>query len=370
MKKIVASILSCFLILSVTACGSSTTESSSEVLSQDTSSSATSATTETITITDDIGREVVIPANIERIAPTGPLAQVVLYTLCPDKMVGWASEFTDLQKEYIDSKYSDLPVFGNFYGDTLNLETVMLANPQVIFDIGEKKSSAVEDLDEIQEKTGIPTVFIHMEMDSMASAYTNLGSLVGEEEQAEKIATYITNTLADTATKLEQVPEESRKTVYYGEDQGLQVAVAGTVHSDVIDYAGGTNVAVIESSLRGGSAEVSMEQLLLWNPDVILFGPDSIYSEVADKPEWQELTAIKNGTYYEIPNGPYNWMGRPPSVNRVIGIKWLSNLLYPEVFDYDMTKETQEFYELFYHCSLTEEQVQDLLKNSTFKSIE
>ena len=67
-------------------------------------------------ITDSAGREVEIPKNIQRIAPSGPLAQIVLYTVAPDKLVGWSIDLSDAQKEYIPEKYWDLPVFGQFYG--------------------------------------------------------------------------------------------------------------------------------------------------------------------------------------------------------------------------------------------------------------
>lgn len=321
----------------------------------------------TYKFTDSAGREVDLPKNIERIAPSGPLAQVVLYTLCPDKLVGLAGNFSDDQFKYIDKKYEKLPVFGNLYGDTLNLEAIMSADPQVIIDVGEPKKSVKEDMNGIQEKTGIPTIFVHMEMDSMVSAYNTLGEVTGEKKQAQKLMDYIEKTQTDTAEKVKTIPDDKRVKVYYGQDEGLTAIVKGTVHSDVIDAVGAINVADVEKSVRGGASQISMEQLLLWNPDVILFGPGSIYDKVSTLPEWQGLNAIKNGKYYEVPQGPYNWMGRPPSVNRVLGIKWLSNLLYPDVFPYDMVKETKDFYKLFYHCDVTDGQVKDLLSKSTFK---
>ena len=319
----------------------------------------------TYIFTDSAGRQVELPKNIERIAPSGPLAQLVLFTVCPDKLVGFASDISDMQFEYIDKKYAALPVFGNFYGDTLNLESVMAANPQVIIDIGEAKPSIGEDMDGIQDRTGIPTIFIHMEMDSMVSAYQTLGEVTGETEQAQRIIEYIETTQTETRQKVATIPEPQRLTVYYGQDEGLTAIVAGTVHSDVIDIAGGINVAQVEETIRGGASDISMEQLILWNPDVILFAPGSIYDSASTRPEWAEVTAIQNGDYYEVPDGPYNWMGRPPSVNRVLGIKWLSNLLYPEVFNYDMVQETKEFYKLFYHCDVTDEQVKALLSGSS-----
>lgn len=322
---------------------------------------------DTIMFTDSTGRVIELPENIERIAPSGPLAQIVLYTLCPDKLVGFASDLSEIQFEYIDEKYINLPVFGNFYAETLNLETVMAADPQVIIDIGEAKPTVQEDMEGIQDKTGIPSVFVEMELDSMVSAYETLGELLGEEEQANNLAGYIGNTLKETKEKSAGIAENDKVTVYYGQDDGLTAVIKGTVHADVIDIIGADNVADVEETVRGGASEISMEQLMLWDPDVILFAPLSIYETVSSKPEWQELRAVTEGRYYEVPEGPYNWMGRPPSVNRILGVKWLSDLLYPEVFQYDMVKETQDFYELFYHCEISAEKAEELLSRSTIK---
>ncbi len=321
---------------------------------------------ETYVFTDSAGREVEIPRDVSRIAPSGPLAQIVLYTLCPDKLVGNATEITEPQRWYIDEKYHSLPVFGSFYGDTLNLESLMVAAPQVIIDIGEPKGTIVEDMDGIQERTGIPSLFVEMNMDTMSAAYETLGRVTGEEEQAQKLMQYIDRTLSETKQKVAAIPHEDRVTVYYGQDEGLTALVKGTVHADVIEIAGGLNVADVEETVRGGASDISMEQLMLWNPDVILFSPGSVYDSVRDRPEWEEIAAVRNRRYVEVPVGPYNWMGRPPSVNRILGIRWLANLLYPDVFSYDMVQETKEFYDLFYHVHLTEDQAGVLLSKSTF----
>lgn len=321
----------------------------------------------TYMFTDSAGREVELPRNIERIAPTGPLAQIVLISLCPDKLAGFASFMNDAQFDFIDKKYESLPVFGNFYADTLNLESVILAAPQVIIDIGETKPNANDDLEGIQERTGIPTVFIQMDISTIISAYETLGGLTGETEQASRLIEYISRTLSETEQKISAIPASERVKVYYAQDDGLTAVVSGTVHSDVIDMAGGVNVAVVEESIRGGASSVSMEQLMIWNPEIVLFAPNSIYDTVEKAVEWSGISAIRTGRFYEIPESPYNWMGRPPSVNRILGIKWLSNLLYPNVFNYDMISETREFYKLFYHCDITDAQVTELLAGSSLK---
>ena len=65
-------------------------------------------------VTDSAGREVEIPSEITKIAPSGPLAQIVLYTVSPDKLAGLAADFSDEAKQYIDEKYWGLPKFGQF----------------------------------------------------------------------------------------------------------------------------------------------------------------------------------------------------------------------------------------------------------------
>lgn len=364
------------MVVSAMGCGnkntsvseSSTSAKSESVPSKSSSVSSDSAKDEQVKFTDSTGREVEIPKNIDRIAPSGPLAQVVLYTLCPDKLVGLAAEMKDSQTEFIDEKYRSLPVFGNFYGDTLNMEAIMSAKPQVVIDIGEMKPTAKEDMKGVQDKTGIPSIFIHMELDSMAEAYRTLGKIVGEEDQAEKIASYVEKTLSEAKEKSESIPDDKKVRIYCGSgDAGLTALIKGTVHSDIIDAAGGENVADVEQSARGGVSDISMEQLMLWQPDVILFTPGSIYSDVDMREEWQGLEAVKDKKVYEVPANPYSWIGQPPSVNRIIGIKWLGNLIYPDVFQYDMKEETKEFYKLFYHCEVTDEQVDQLLANSTNK---
>ncbi|MDR2908624.1 MAG: ABC transporter substrate-binding protein [Oscillospiraceae bacterium] len=360
-KKLLPVLLALFISLAGVSCAPSATPS--ESVASPAAPQASAA--DTVKFVDSTGREVDIAANIERIAPSGPLAQIVLYTLCPEKLVGFADEISESQYEYIDKKYAELPVFGNFYAETFNLEAVMAADPQVIIDIGEIKETASEDMAGVQERTGVPAIFIEMEMDTMISAYETLGKITGSQAQAAKLIEYIDETQTQTQKKVAAIPEEERISVYYGQDVGgLTAVVKGTVNADVIDIAGGLNVSEIEKSIRGGNTEVSMEQLMLWNPDLILFAPGSVYDSVASRPEWAEIDAVKNRNFFEVPEGPYNWMGRPPSVNRVLGIKWLSNLLYPEIFDYDMAAEVREFYRLFYHCDVTDEQVAALLAKS------
>ena len=306
----------------------------------------------TRTFTDSIGRTVELPAEIEKVAVSGPLAQIVLFALCPDKLVGIASAWDASAEQYLATEYYNLPELGQLYGGQgeLNLETLLASGAEIVIDVGEPKDSAVEDLDALQEQTGIPFVHVTATTETMGDAYRKLGELVGMPDAAEELAAYCDRIYAQTLALAECV--EKVNLLYCLGDAGLNVIAQGSYHAEIIDLLS-NNLAIVEApSSKGTGNEVDMEQILLWNPDVILFAPDSIYATVREDATWQEVAAIRNGTYYEVPLGPYNWMGFPPSVQRYLGMLWMAKLLYPEAATYDLYTEVAAYFKLFYHLSL------------------
>ncbi len=313
--------------------------------------------------TDSAGREVTLPKEINKIAPSGPLAQIVLYTLCPDKLSGLASDFSEGAKQYIDEKYWSLPKFGQFYGKNanLNMEALIAESPDVIIDIGEAKKTVKEDMDALQEQLNMPVIFIEADLDTMSSAYEKLGELTGDTDQAKKLADYCNNTLKRSETAREQLAE--KKTVYFAiGDDGLHTNAEGSIHARVIEQIGAENAAIVEMVSSGGGSEVSFEQLLLWQPDVIIADSEALYQTITTDKVWRELHAVKEGKVYQIPSVPYSFMSSPPSVNRMIGILWLGNLVYPEQYSIDIKQEVKDFYELFYHVTLDDTQVEKIIK--------
>ena len=318
----------------------------------------------TVQFTDSVGRVVELPADITKIAISGPLAQIVLFALCPDKLVGVASKWDATAEQYLATEYYNLPELGQLYGGKgeLNLETLLASGAQVVIDVGEPKDSIVSDLDALQEQTGIPFVHITATASTMAEAYTKLGELLNMPEEAKTLSDYCAKVYARTL----EIANSAQKVnlIYCLGDTGLNVIANGSYHAEILDLLA-NNVAVVDDpSSKGSGNEVDMEQILLWNPDVILFAPGSIYSTVGSDPAWQQVNAIKNGTYYEVPMGPYNWMGFPPSVQRYLGMMWMGQLLYPDTAQYDLYTEVATYFKLFYHSELTQAQYDALVANS------
>jgi len=328
---------------------------------------------ETVTVTDDCGRTVTVPASITRIAPSGSVAQMILTAIAPDLLAGLSGTPGSGQLRYLPDWYVDLPTFGQFYGSksTLNLESVLAADVQIIIDLGDKKAGHAADMNKIQRRCGIPTVFFETTLDKFAGAYRTLGVLLGREERGEQLAAYIENTVETARTLAAAIPEEERLTVMYGSGStGLNCNARGSVQADVLELVGAVNAVVVpekELSNAGGGNIINMEQLYLFDPDVILLAEGGPYAHLAEDSAWSQLRAVREGRYYEIPCLPYNWLSSPPSVNRILGIWWLGNLLYPEVFDYDVAEKVVEFYALFYSADISYEEAEAMVANSTGK---
>lgn len=387
MKKIIALLLAALMLLTVTACAKPEPEKPADtaapVVEQPTADPAPTEEPapeptaepepteeplpETFLFTDSVGREVELPTNIERVAISGPLAQIVVFALCPDKLVGIASKWDKTAEQFLDTAYYNLPELGQLYGGKgeLNLETLLNSGAQVVIDVGEPKGTIVEDLDGLTEQTGIPFVHITATIAAMGDAYRKLGELLHMPEEAEVLAAYCDRVYADTLRIAGSV--EKANLLYITGENGLNVIAKDSYHAEIIDLLS-NNLAVVESpSSKGTGNEVDMEQILLWNPDVILFAPGSIYATVGEDDTWKSITAIQNGAYYEVPMGPYNWMGFPPSVQRLLGMLWMAKLLYPDAAEYDLYTEVANYFKLFYHCDLSEDAYNALVANSIGK---
>lgn len=321
-----------------------------------------STSTERIFI-DSLGREIKLPAQIDTVAPSGQVAQMVLYTAAPDKLAGIAVSFTEDAKAFIDEKYTQLPVLGQFYGKNanLNMEELVKINPDVVVDIGQKKDGMEDDLNQLQEQIGIPVVFIEATFDTMDQTYQMLGELLGNKEEMQVLADYCSKTVEHAKTVTAELTEDEKVRVYIArEEEGLGTDAKGSFHAETLDLVGAVNAADVEVVGTGGGSIVSMEQLMIWNPDVILVYTEDVYHTIISSGLWAELDAVKNDMVYLIPSGPYNYISNPPSVNRLIGVNWLGNLLYPDKYIFD-TETVMEFYEKFYHVTPTEEQLRTLI---------
>ena len=315
-------------------------------------------------MTDMAGRTVVVPDEIETVFSSSTVTAIFMYTLAPDKLLGWNYELNELEKSIILEEYHDLPNFG--MGDSINYEAVIAADPTIAVNVGTINDKMISDCDKLSKSLGVPVVAVDGDLSASAEAYRFMGELLGEEEQAEKLASYAEKTFADIE-KME-VPEDKKVRIYYGNgEDSLETAPAGSAHGQIIDMVNAVNVADLEMG-EGSRVQISAEQLLAWDPDVIVVNGEpkadmsgaSAAEAILANPDYASLKAVQDQQVYGTPNTPFSWMDRPMGPNRIVGIRWLSGLIYPEYLNYNVDEEVKEFFDLFYHVQLTDEKLENI----------
>jgi len=321
-----------------------------------------SAQDPTRTVTDSAGRRVDIPARISRVLAAGPPASILLYTLAPQTMIGWVRAPTAAEKLYLSESVRELPEYGRLTGrgGTANLEIVLKFKPDLIIDSGSTGATYVSLANNVQEQTKLPYLLLDGRMDSIPEVYRLAGQLLGVEARAERLASYAEEILNGLKTRIASIPQGERPRVYYARGvNGLETGLAGSINLEVLEHAGAVNVAAAAGS--GGLSKVSVEQVLAWDPDVILVLDPAFYASVRTDPLWSSLKAVRDKRIYMAPNLPFGWFDVPPGVNRLIGVHWLLSILYPQQFPEDLRAITTSFYRLFYGVELTQAQLDTLL---------
>ncbi|MFW5647080.1 MAG: ABC transporter substrate-binding protein [Acetivibrio ethanolgignens] len=365
-KKFLTLIMAVCMSLTVfTGCGDGKQNEKTTPAPAETVTEASSATQE---FADSAGRTVTVPAKIETIAISGPLSQVYILPLAGDMLVGVSNAYSEDAAQYLPAYIFEKTEIGQLYGGKgeLDLEALLAVSPDVVIDLGEPKGSIVEDLDALTEQTGIPFIHIDATVATAPEAYRTLGKLLDREEKAEELARWCENTYASMTAMMEKVDaDNARKSILYClGDKGVNVIAQGSFHAETLNLMG-NNLAVVEDVVSSGAGnEVDLEQIMVWNPDVIIFAPDSCYADIAAAEEWKSIKAVTEGKYYKTPYGPYGWLSSPPSVQRYLGMLWLGELLYPEYTEYDLQEKITEYYKLFYDCDLTDEMYQALIANA------
>jgi iron complex transport system substrate-binding protein len=308
-------------------------------------------------VADDTGRDIPVPSETKRVFPAGPPAAILLYTLAPELLLGWPRPNRAEECVYMLPDICRKPEVGRITGrgNTANLEVVLALKPDIILDVGSTAETYASLARRTQDQTSIPYALFDGRFDNTAATYRKLGRLIGRERAGEDLAAYADRTISTITQRIAHV---ERPRVYYARGpRGLTTGLGGSINVETIELLA-RNVA---GHQRGGLANVSIEQVLVWNPDVIVTIDQEFAATVRDDPAWSSLKAVRAGRVHLSPKLPFGWVDFPPSVNRLIGLWWLAKILYPEKFPEDIKALTGDFYEKFYHVRPTAAQIDHVL---------
>ena len=295
--------------------------------------------------------ELPAPEAVQRVFAAGPPAAVFLYVLVPEKLLGWPMSLNAENLAYIHPDQQQLPFVGRLAGrgSTVSLETLLVLAPQLIVDVGNAGATHRSAAQRVTQKTDIATLQIEGLLAQTPQQLREAGALLGVRERAEQLARYSEKLLARAARFAQKQSAKPAKLYFARSYDGLETGLAGSIHSEVIELLGCENVAQQEG--HKGIAQVSLEQLLIWQPDYLL-AQDPEFVELAHTaPQWQTLNAVQSGQVYCAPKSPFGWLDGPPGVNRLLGVLWLMALLEGRLAGEQLQDEVAEFFSLFYRSA-------------------
>ncbi|HTV91008.1 MAG TPA: ABC transporter substrate-binding protein [Stellaceae bacterium] len=294
---------------------------------------------------DSAGRRVTLPAVIRRVLPAGRNAQVLVEVLAPDKLAGRDAA-------------GELSIGWNAAGMAA---AARRTGADLILDASPITLARVAFANEVQRLSGVPYVLVDDSFDRMPRMLRAIGAILGVEDRAQDLGTYADHAISDLRGLLLITPADSRPHVYFalGPD-GLTTALPGSPADAALEEAGVINVA---SPLgRDTIAPVSTEQLLAWDPGVIIAEDRSAYDWLRRAPSLRGVAAVQHQRVYLEPTAPYGWIEDPSGINRLIGLHWLSTLFYPTATQEDLRTDVCDFYDRFYRIKLTNAQLEAMVR--------
>ena len=338
----------------------------------------TPSTVETVgskNVTDMIGRDVEIPSSVSNVVATSPPMTTVLYMIAPDKLKAVNFQWTDDEMKYVPSQYQGLPVVGGWYGtQDGSYEEFIASEPDVVIEsIDEGGDGDASTVKERQEKFGsIPVIAVKdtTNVEKVGESITFMGEVVGAQDKAKELNDFNQKYLDIVHDRASKLSDGDKVKVYYAQgDDGLQTTPSHSTHGQLIDLIGGINVAdsVAQGNTTSG-VQVSMEQVMSWNPNKIVTNDPEFYAKVFSDSNWGKLDAVKNKEVYLSPQSPFKWFDRPVGANMIIGVPWTAKVLYPDDYkDINMVDATKEFYSNFYHFDLSDDDAKQMLLDSGLK---
>jgi len=308
-----------------------------------------------ITVADQSGYEVTIAQPVEVIASVHGIGTYYVYTLGAGDRLALAyyvgvrdvSTVSDSMLRW-EPRLPDIFSFGD-----PNVEELAASGAQVVLADASQHEAVAEQLREL----GIPVVLYRAETsDAMKEAITLTGTLLGPDAQ-ERAAAFITDydrIVATVATDVAALDETCRvRVLFIG--TSLTKAISGDMYQTyLIEAAGGVSVT---RELFGSWNEINLEQILLWNPEVVIIPPYGVIqpTDVLENADWQALDAVQSGRVYRMPRiiAPMD----TPVPESLLGIAWMANVFYPELVTLDLAEEVALFYADYYQFALTDEEI-------------
>lgn len=289
----------------------------------------------------------------QRVFAAGAPAAVLLHCLVPERLLGWP--WPVAHGGLLPARSAALPVVGRLAGrgSTISLEQLLALQPQLVVDLGSSDPSYRSLAQRSQALTGIDYCLFDADLAQSPQLLHRVGKRLGVVVRAEQLAVAAEAILRRTR----QAGLQGSAYLARGSD-GLETGLRGSIHAQCLEVCGLDNVASVAG--QHGLARISLEQLMVWQPQRILCQEEQVYRHIRQSAAWSALAAVRAGEVYLAPAQPFGWLDGPPSINRLLGLEWLQALYQPAERGL-LLQRVSDFHQLFYGQALSPAQLRGLL---------
>lgn len=283
----------------------------------------------------------------------------LIYAVSPEALCAWnnpnVGRALQMQKLFVKKEVLEKESVGSRTMGGMNVESLLIQKPTAIILADFVRQEIMSE--KMSKNAEIEVVNIKFErFEDYPESIREIGRVAQAQKRAAHLANFVENMLLDLKKRVGSIPDGKRLKVYYASSpNGLETAAGNTVHDHVISYAGGQNAFPPGSALNKVRFKVTFEQVLEYNPDVVIINDLEFAAKIHTLPGWKTLRAVKSGKVYIIPDAPVSWMDRPVSMFQLMGSWWLASKLYPERFPEGYKPMTEKFFQEFLQVKLDAE---------------
>lgn len=316
---------------------------------------AAAVSAQAVTVVDALGRSVTLDKPAEKIIGThNPSLNTGIVLGGGDRyLAGFGNKkMADRLYDFVMADYAGIPQIG--MGATINLETVAKLGPGVVAILPERFKGQVDEYAKVGVKA-IVALPNQESFDGIKNSLLIVGKALGADGRAQEIAAFIDGRVGQ-AKALSAKAAKRPSVLFLGSKSPFSVATSSMIQTDIIEMAGGTN-AVAGVDVKGAFADVNLERIIAWNPEVIwvpAYASYTVESILAD-PKWRDVRAVKANAVYRFPSSLEPW--DYPTASAALGLCWGLYSLHPELFSLaELQAQSDAFYALVYGKKFTLEQ--------------
>jgi len=310
---------------------------------------------QTAMVVDSIGRQVKVPVPVKRIACLYAFSGHVVAMLgrCNDIVAISRGLRRDILLNSI------CPGIGQAVAPkgpaAINIEELLLARPDIVFVPAETARNRGEA--EKLETFHLP--YLVVDFNTVAGQQQTIemvGKAIGAEDRARQYIEYYRTCIDRVQSAVTSIPKDRRVRVYQATVEATRTYGINSLPADWMRLTGIVDVTIDQPLLlQDGEQHASLEQILLWDPDVILTNEPGVADNIRHDPQWATLKAVKEKKVYPMPIGISRW-GHPGSLETPLAMLWTAKIAYPERFtEIDLKEETELFYKKFFGIELSED---------------